>query len=206
MAERSGARVTEKPDIQRSWTPHEVFAEQLVLLRERHGWSQTRLAEAMTGIGMAMSQSKIADIERGKRQVTIDELVTFAVALGVSPQALMLPTDSRKRMTFANRDLLPIPTVATWWRGDAPLRGGLPPGQGETIDVRTFFDTLPDWRGRLHDRFRDLGELLDIVGEIVALNTTASDDTTDALLGAGVRKLRDRLRAIGEAVSTPRPT
>jgi len=66
-------------------TPVERVAANVKLLRTRRGWTQNQLAAEM---GQKFSQV-VATTEGGKRRITVDDLVDFAAAFGVTPEQMM---------------------------------------------------------------------------------------------------------------------
>jgi transcriptional regulator with XRE-family HTH domain len=70
------------------------FAEQLKRFRDQRAWSQERLASEMTALGLKLDQSAVARVEAGKRTVSLEEALGFAVALGVQPAALIVPAET----------------------------------------------------------------------------------------------------------------
>jgi transcriptional regulator with XRE-family HTH domain len=91
-------------------------------LRVALGLSQRDLAARLTDLGRPTPGTALSKIERGERRVDVDDLVAFAVALGVSPATLLLPPvadDTPTAVTGAG-------TVTTrqawdWADGTAPL-------------------------------------------------------------------------------------
>lgn len=78
-------------------TASDVVARRVRVIRDRRGWNARQLAEACTRIGHPeLTESVIANIESGRRdehgrrrrEVSVDELLAFAEALGVAPGAL----------------------------------------------------------------------------------------------------------------------
>lgn len=59
------------------------------------GWSTYELAGKLSKMGRPIAPSAVAKIERGERQVTVDDLMALAIALGVSPVTLLLPPNTR---------------------------------------------------------------------------------------------------------------
>ncbi|MFC8704064.1 helix-turn-helix domain-containing protein [Streptomyces anulatus] len=66
-------------------TSVERVAANVKLLRTRRGWTQIELAAEM---GHKFSQV-VATTEGGKRRITVDDLVDFANAFGVTPEQMM---------------------------------------------------------------------------------------------------------------------
>ena len=52
------------------------------------------LAKHVTELGQPMRSTTVTKIERGQRRVDVDDLVALAIALNVSPLALLLPVDT----------------------------------------------------------------------------------------------------------------
>ena len=59
-------------------------------LQERR-MSQDELAAAVGRLGRPMTRQIIGKTEAGDRRIDVDDLVAFAVALGVTPGRLLLP-------------------------------------------------------------------------------------------------------------------
>lgn len=98
-------------------------ASNLKRLRQRAGLDLRGLSARLRGSGHLISASGLSKIENMERRVDVDDLVALAVALDVSPLALLLPNRG---------DLAPAPMTATngelganvvwlWGRGDEPL-------------------------------------------------------------------------------------
>ena len=71
--------------------PVEKFATHLRALREKRGLSQTRLAELA-----GLNRNYVGDVERGKRNPCLDNIIKLAEALNVAPSELFRPFDKRK--------------------------------------------------------------------------------------------------------------
>lgn len=68
-----------------------IAAKNLRRIRNGRGFSVYGLSDALTELGHRIDPSALAKIERGERQVSIDDLMALAVALDVSPSAILLP-------------------------------------------------------------------------------------------------------------------
>ena len=73
-------------------TARDTLASNVVSLRKTRGWSQERLAEEC-----GLHRTYIGDIERGHRNVSVDNVERIAEALGVTPAELLTPTRGRQR-------------------------------------------------------------------------------------------------------------
>lgn len=104
----------------------ETVAENLVRLRKARGLSVRALSAAMTKAGRKLSPSGITAIELGRRRVDVDDLMGFAVVLGVSPASLLLP------LTLSGDELVEVTGAGTvsaaaawqWATGQAPIDQG----------------------------------------------------------------------------------
>ncbi|MBT2393688.1 helix-turn-helix transcriptional regulator [Streptomyces sp. ISL-1] len=63
-------------------------ARNIERLRLLHGLSQQDLAERCTALGRPLTNIALSRTERARRRCDVDDLVTIASALGVSPIAL----------------------------------------------------------------------------------------------------------------------
>lgn len=88
--------VPERPG-RRSNTPGPTgqrVAKNLRQLRDACGLSTVRLAEVLAELGQPLWPTAITKTEAGDRRVDVDDLVALAVALGVSPNRLLLEMPS----------------------------------------------------------------------------------------------------------------
>jgi transcriptional regulator with XRE-family HTH domain len=89
-------------------------AANLARLRQERGLSTTRLAAALEELGQLIPATGITRIEKGQRRVDSDDLVALAVALNVSPAALLLPP-TNDQSTVALTSAFEV-TARTAWR------------------------------------------------------------------------------------------
>lgn len=68
-----------------------LFGEQLRAVREQRELSQVRLSELA-----GLNPNYVSDVERGKRNPCLDNIVKLADALAVNPSELFRPFDRRR--------------------------------------------------------------------------------------------------------------
>lgn len=106
-------------------------------LRERLGLSQSQLAR-LTTAARPLAPTAINEIENGARRVDVDDLMALAGALGVNPNALLMPD---RVGDDHDAELSGIGTVNSgrawqWARGYAPIRDEEPePLADQTSDL-----------------------------------------------------------------------
>ena len=71
--------------------PQKVFADRLRELREGRTISQQRLSELA-----GLNRNYVSDVERGRRNPCLGNIVKLAEALDVSPSELFRPFDKRR--------------------------------------------------------------------------------------------------------------
>lgn len=92
-------------------------------LRERRGVSQAQLARQTADTSRPLASTAINEIENGARRVDVDDLLTLAVALGVNPNALLMPDRIGDDLDVEVSGAAPVNSARAWqWaRGHAPL-------------------------------------------------------------------------------------
>ncbi|MFK4023148.1 helix-turn-helix domain-containing protein [Streptomyces albogriseolus] len=111
---------------------------------EVRGWSTYELAGKLTRAGRPIAPSAIAKIERGERQVTVDDLMTIAYALDVNPNALLLPPAAEGHVELTGAGSRPAGDVWEWAEGNRPLN--LPDGDDGTAHNQFQADARPAGR------------------------------------------------------------
>lgn len=71
-------------------TLDEVIGGNLRAHRESKGWSRTYVAQAMGEVGFAWTFQTVGMVERGERPLTIAEMVSLPLAIGLPPIGLLL--------------------------------------------------------------------------------------------------------------------
>lgn len=77
-----------------SWA--DVLRDRVRTLRNLADWTQAQLAEAMIVLGFDWKRSTVAEIETGKRRVSLEEAIGLAVLFGVPVYRLMTPRGSAR--------------------------------------------------------------------------------------------------------------
>jgi hypothetical protein len=121
-----------------------TVAENLVRLRERRGLTTRQLSGMLERAGRHIPASGITRMEQAKRGVTTDELVALAVALNVSPAALLLPCDARQDIEITGAGVVNGTAAWQWMWSNEPL--SFPEGDDEEVDralVAFLLDSRP---------------------------------------------------------------
>ena len=85
--------------------PSQILADNVRIWRDLRRMSQADLAEHMTRLGHPWSDSIVGFVERGQRNVTVDEFVGLTLALGVhQPGALLDPLGPLVALHALGRD------------------------------------------------------------------------------------------------------
>lgn len=117
-------RSIEKPRSRRAdaWGPtSRRVAENLLELRKARGLSTLKLSVAMEELGQPVPASGITRIEKGDRRVDVDDLVAFALALNVSPNALFLPAKwDYEQVALTPNKSISSRTAWLWAEGRSP--------------------------------------------------------------------------------------
>ncbi len=101
-------------------------AQNIKGLREARGLNQTELAEGAKRLGRPVTRSAISKTEDAKRRVDVDDLVAFALALGTTPNRLLLPktADSEKPYDVTPDYRVSELSAWLWALGEHPLDRG----------------------------------------------------------------------------------
>lgn len=129
--------------------PSEVFARRLKRYRERRGWTQDDLAREIRGVGWTVDRAQVAKIETGTRNISLDEAVNIAWALGLPPALLYLPLGESHDVAIAP-DVIVHPDLARKWIA----------GTGPATHSNQRARLLSDWHDDMsvwwvHDRLNE---------------------------------------------------
>ena len=108
-------RVGVRPSLLAGWA--------LACYRLQRGWSQTELARRLSAAGCRLDQSAVSRLEAGERGLSVDELITAAGELNVSPLRLLegAPLPTQPAVTVTDTVTVPGSRYRTWLRGSTPL-------------------------------------------------------------------------------------
>jgi len=103
----------------------EIVATNVRAYRRVRDLSQKQLAAKMTALGYDWSDGIVGFIERGDRNLAVDELLALALVLGVSLPSILDPTGidgtGTRRLDVGTADPMPAEVARAWLRGDVGL-------------------------------------------------------------------------------------
>lgn len=99
----------------------EQAASAIRALREKRRLSYAELSRILDGLGRPIPPLGLRRIEAGERRVDVDDLVALALALEVSPLALILPTEEGSLVP--NGASYSARRIWDWGIGNWPLAG-----------------------------------------------------------------------------------
>jgi transcriptional regulator with XRE-family HTH domain len=182
-------------------------AANLAGIRKARHLEQSEVAGRMTMLGRPMSAPVVSKTEKLDRRIDVDDLVAFAVALGVTPNRLLLPGSARGDEQI---ELLPEVRVSAmtawkWATGDAPLPNGCAPSDLQTL-IASDYERLFNWENRPHNipepRFHDVGHDVRAHPDLVRMIATVVTEAKKRGLDLGrLQRLVDevdRWRLFGE--------
>jgi len=179
--------------------PSTVFATELKATRQRKGWTQEELAARLRDLDAPMDRSTVAKIEASKRGVSVDELVFFAVGLGVPPLSLIVPRSGKDDALDTFMQVAPNRSVRAWqatmWlKGHWQLFEFLPfttvdgvprPNAATAAAVaaarRFFVDSQPDIEEAAYREWPGIGRAQTLLAEVVLLASRGQQDTKRVL-------------------------
>jgi transcriptional regulator with XRE-family HTH domain len=147
--------------------PSQILARNLGAVRRLRGWRQELVAERMNFLGHPWTRQTVGEAEQGRRNVTVDELLSLALVLEITISQLLDARPGRiifPDMKEPNRKVAlvrPTSGAANYANTVAPemlidasdLHGIL---CGHEVDVHVTWDNLEHWRLRKFD-FLDRG-------------------------------------------------
>ncbi|MFJ8852329.1 helix-turn-helix domain-containing protein [Streptomyces sp. NPDC102437] len=122
-----------------------VVADNIRRLREARGLSLRALSADLKRRGHSLSADALNKIENGRtheggaeppknvRRIDVDDLIALAAALGVNPNALLLPHQGSGNITLTGTGQVDAKIVWAWAEGSRPL--AVPEGDDGTANV-----------------------------------------------------------------------
>lgn len=124
-------------------TTGQTVAENVKRIRSALGMTQRELSIALGKLGRPIPESSIGKIEMGVRKVEVDDLMAFAVALDVSPLALLLPDARSENETVSLTGVRRTNARKVWlW---ATGRRLLNPYASEDLEEVRLLSSIPGW-------------------------------------------------------------
>jgi transcriptional regulator with XRE-family HTH domain len=164
-----------------------LVGQQVRRLRLHHEWDQQELADALDAVGHPIDRSGIAKIESATRNVTLEDFVALAAALGVEPAGLIAPRDDNVEVAVVPGLVRTGAQIRAWLHGFAPL---YPYAENETAVDRVYEQSLSDqeWRARRRPIVLGLRGFLLYIEELAAGDDEAALRHAVALLGEFVAR------------------
>lgn len=97
----------------------EIAQANVARLRDEQKLTYAELSRRLDDLGRPIAHLGLRRIEAGERRIDVDDLVALAVALNVSPLALMLPTEDSK--LTPNGQAYRMRDIWQWGQGLASL-------------------------------------------------------------------------------------
>lgn len=95
--------------------------ENVVRLRGARGLTREALADRLTEVGRPIRATGLARLEAGRRRVDVDDLIGLALALGVSPVALLLPPEMVEELHLTDTTSTSWQAAWRWAIGEEPF-------------------------------------------------------------------------------------
>lgn len=144
MSEQRQAR----PAIQSGPTAAAV-ADNVKRVRKARGLSVYALSDRLADAGRPIAPSAVSKVERGERQVSVDDLMAFSAVLEVSPSALLLPPTDDPAETVGITGVGAVPADQAWDWMDGRCRLDQPtPDLGAASLLYTLYSRPPIRRNR----------------------------------------------------------
>ncbi|MFG2759475.1 helix-turn-helix domain-containing protein [Streptomyces wuyuanensis] len=168
-------------------------------VRETRGLTKKQLADRVAELGRPIPPLGISRIEAGTRRVDADDLVALAVALNVSPLALLLPADEGPDpyISLTDRVAVTLSRAWKWARGERAL--SIAPGEEPSADQQDAFARISQSARQRYVKDQPAGRAVDALHgevyrlvEISGVSTEAVDEEFSRRL-ASVRVWLDRV-------------
>jgi transcriptional regulator with XRE-family HTH domain len=138
----------------------QVVGQQVKHFRKKRGWSQQRLADEVTALGLSIDATTITRTENARRALTVEEFLALALVLNVQPAALITQDGTILEVTPEHQTWTASETVWEWFGGRQPIGN----------DQRAYFDSVSDDEA---ESIRLLPGLHDVYVEVCHLKMAA---------------------------------
>jgi transcriptional regulator with XRE-family HTH domain len=136
--------VTDNPGGRQPKNPPGPAGERVIAavkqLRESQGLTYKQLSERLDALGRPIPVLGLSRLEQGNRRVDVDDLVALAIALGTTPNRLLLPPADPENAGDDYRLTATVkgtpPALWAWASGEVPL-GQLPARAGDEREARS---------------------------------------------------------------------
>lgn len=118
-------------------------ARNIERVRKARELKQKDVSDRLRAVGRPMLATVVSKVERGERRIDVDDLVSFALALNVSPLALLLPPEpvGERATTQLTSEVEALITDAwRWASGLSALPGE--PGDRPGIEMQDAYERL----------------------------------------------------------------
>ncbi|MFD8739391.1 helix-turn-helix domain-containing protein [Streptomyces sp. NPDC059618] len=185
----------------------EQVAANLQRMRQFRGYTMQQLRDKMEQLGRPLPATAVIKTEQGDRRVDVDDLVAFALALNVSPLALLLPPEWSDRQIHLTPELaVRARTAWQWGEGRAPANdwatGALTitaEGDAEWDDEQKFFEDREAYVALTHPPERrrsaqhSANNAAEEVSTMVARLVRAADGSNKSAVERQLRITKNRL-------------
>lgn len=173
------------------------LGENLRRLRERKKLTYVALSELLDEVGRPIPVLGLRRIERGERRVDADDLVALAVALNVSPAALLLPpANGQSPVKLTSALEVTAETAWKWVEGKQAAVDRLEQRQDYEQRQMSYLTLTHPWvdgPSGMYPAVRLSRDLADAVDDLA----TAGPDADPSELAATIRLARRRYAQLG---------
>lgn len=188
-----------RPAVQYGPTALEV-ATNVQRLRKRRDLSIYALSGLLKEAGRPITPSAVAKIERGERQVSVDDLAALAVVFGVSPGALLLPLNDRPgaQVSVTGAGEVDAADAWDWVEGRRPLK--LSERGEQTEQLEFLVNGVPRLRRilRQHPAGRAVERLHDAVDMLVTRSQYVDDGDAEEVRDVAEQARHAAARVVAE--------
>lgn len=125
-------------------TMSEVVGQNVRAVRERLEWSQEEMRRHLSSYGLVVSRPTIAQLESGKRPISVDDLHSLARCLGVAPHLLLYPPPDSE--VICGDHVTAAPNLARWlWDPESSMLTSAPSTyeRKSYLDAQELYDLAP---------------------------------------------------------------